>query len=925
VGTCLDIHDQRETLHALSETQTRLTSVLNRAPVAIWSADQNGIVTHSDGHGLEAMGLKPGQLVGASLQNLYQNDAEVLTNLKRAYQGKAFSSEVKIKDAWFETHFFPLKDSGGSITGIGGVSTEITARKTVQEERLRLEVAEKSAIEIKESQQFLDSLIEHLPSMVFVKEAKDLKYVRFNRAGEILTGHSREELIGRSDADFFPKEQAEFFNAKDREVLNNRVILTVSEETILTKFNGQRILRTKKVPILDSQGNPKYLMGISEDITDIKRVQEERDRFFTTSLDMLAVSGMDGYFKQVNPVVQTILGYTSEEFCRIPYMELVHPDDAIPTAKEVARQMGGDSVLKFENRYRCKDGGYKWLSWKSTPVGDLMYACARDVTEEKKVREQIQILNQQLEIRVQKRTQELEATVNKLNRLISSNMVGIMFWNNEGHITEANNAFLGMLGYTREDLEANRINWKGMTPSEYTERDAAARAELNSVGVCTPFEKEYLHKNGHRVPILIGAALFEGDANTGLCFVLDRTETKKASEERDRMHLSEQAAIAASKMKSTFLANMSHEIRTPINGVMGMTSLLIDTNLTGEQRNYAETIRSSAETLLTLVNDILDLTKAESGKIDLELICFDVKQVMADIERTLAFSVRKKGLQILHSISPDLPAYLKGDPTRLGQVLLNLVSNAIKFTAEGAVTIELKQEFRKGEEVGLLFEITDTGIGIPTESLERMFLSFSQADSSTTRRYGGTGLGLSISKHLVTLMGGKIGVRSTPGKGSTFWFTLPMTVGPSTLGDIPRLDSPEPSSQQKLRILIAEDNSVNQLIALKMLERLGHTAVAVANGQEVIDALNAAPYDMVFMDCQMPELDGYEATRKIRATTTSAFHGIPIVAMTANAMAGDREKCLASGMSDYISKPMKSRDLHNAIERAFMKNIKKAA
>ncbi|MES2857163.1 MAG: ATP-binding protein [Bdellovibrionota bacterium] len=408
-------------------------------------------------------------------------------------------------------------------------------------------------------------------------------------------------------------------------------------------------------------------------------------------------------------------------------------------------------------------------------------------------------------------------------------------------------------------------------------------------------------------------------------FSYDITDQKTAEAARSALEVREGAAIEASKLKSEFLANMSHEIRTPINGVIGMTNLLLESNLTFEQKEYASMVRSSADILLTLVNDILDLSKAEAGKIELEMLDFSLEHVVKDIERMLSHSAKNKGLKLLKSMPTDLPQYINGDPTRLRQILVNLVNNSIKFTSEGQIVIEVSNEKQTSNELVLRFEVSDTGIGIPQTALGRLFKSFSQADSSTTRRFGGTGLGLSISKRLVESMNGEIGVRSTEGKGSTFWFTIPFKLGKSIRGRDSFESVTTVDSKRSLRVLVAEDNSVNQVIAKKMIEKMGHSVLIAANGIEALDALRTSSFDLVLMDCQMPELDGYEATQTIRVDRSVKNPNVPIIAMTANAMNGDREKCLAAGMNDYISKPVREKDLQVVIDRVLVAAVKRTA
>jgi two-component system, sensor histidine kinase and response regulator len=1075
-----EVEERQHTERALARKQTLLQALMEHSPDYIYFKDTEcRFVQVNRATALKFGFSAPESMIGLSDADLF---AEVSAAEFRADELKVIQTGQPIvaKEErevhhdgtirWMQTTTMPHRDETETICGVIGIARDITGRKLAE-------------AEIAQQKQHYQVMFDAMPALVMYKDTCN-RALRINRFGAALLGLPAAEIEGRSLFELDPEHAAHLYE-DDLEIIRTGTPKLGCEE-IVGGADGRTLwLRTDRLPDRDAQGRIVGVIVFAVDITpqkpaeqalleaqgsleqkvrsrtaelvqevrereEVERRLREQDRFIRTVIDtdpnMIFVKDQEGRYTLVNEASAAFSGLTPAEKTGRRSRE-VFPDSESVTKIEHDDQLvwqTGRELVTAEERLTNRRGETRWFQTIKRPLrgeqGEITHllGVAVDITERKR------------------RVEELQRAQSFLTAVVENLPISVfikeaadlrfVLWNKAGE---------ALTGYSNAEMMGK--NDHDFFPPEVAARfiEDDRRALANGKLVDVPAEPLDTRHRGRRlvhtrkIPILDE----QGRPQYLLGIAEDITERKQAEEELEQAR---DAAEAANRAKSEFLANMSHEIRTPMNGVIGMTNLLLASELNAEQLDYAEQVRRSAEGLLTIINDILDFSKIEAGKLHFEHLDFDLSEVVEDSLDMVAEAAASKRLELGALIAPGVTGALRGDPGRLRQVLLNLLGNAVKFTEHGEVALEVTQLEETAGHVRLRFEVTDTGIGIEPAVRRRLFQAFTQADASTTRKHGGTGLGLVISRQLVGMMDGEMNVRSEPGRGSTFWFTVRLEQQPpevrherervrnltgaralivddnplnrrilqhhldawgmehqavasgaealtalraavgagkafnmvildmqmpemdglmtaeairaepslrpaalillSSLGQPvpapelrqrgiqaslvkpvkqrelynclanllagesgttfrprrqPRVASERIKPKNHLRILVAEDNPVNQKVATRTLQKLGYQADCVGNGREALAAIESILYDVILMDCNMPEMDGYEATRAIRA-----LGGIPqprIIAMTANAMVGDREKCLASGMDSYLSKPLREHELDKAL------------
>ncbi|MCC9136962.1 PAS domain S-box protein [Pontibacter silvestris] len=893
IANGLDTTELKKVQQEVIASEAKNRAILAAIPDLMFIVSRNGEFLEMSNSNQVATVLPQDKIVGSALQKMLPPDLahELLLKINQALNtGSLISAEYVIETAC-GLRYREARIKKYEAEKVLVIVRDITEQKT-------------SDKQIREKDELIRQVMNTSSNLVFVKNEKG-EFTFVNKAFAVHFGRAPEDIIGKTDRDVHTQED-EVFEFTETDKLLLQTMETQSYEEKLTKSNGEVIwLRTIKKPLILESG-AAHILGMSLDITAEKLAKEELEKreelyrlLSENSKDLICLHEADGTYVYLSSAVKELFGYSQSELIGTSPYDITHPED-VQNIHELRREKVLRNKENFitQHRKRRKDGSYIWVETNIRPiVGDKgqvvkLQSSTRDITQRRRANEALLISEK------------------KYKDLIKYSQAYILSHDMKGNILSVNPFSIKNLAYTEQEIIGKAL--KAFLP---VEQKASIDSYLDYLqehvsfdGVFSVLDKDqqarFLHFYCYKVEesgaepyvIAIGHDLTER--------LLMEEELKQAKE----------AAEESTRVKENFLANMSHEIRTPLNGILGMAALLGKTSLDEMQQNYLKIIKSSSDNLLVVINDILDIAKIEAGKLDIEHIPFNISETITAAFTTLMYKAEEKEIAYVLEPLPFVHSTVLGDPYRLQQVLLNLLNNALKFTDDGTVRLSATIIEDTHEAVTVEFSVSDTGIGIPEGKQQAVFEGFTQAYSSITRKYGGTGLGLNICKNLVELQGGNIWVDSQEGMGSAFRFVLTYLKSNELLenAEKPEIDY---QSLGHIRVLLAEDNEINIYLAESILSSWGVSVDVACNGKEAVALASKNNYDVVLMDVQMPELNGLDATQQIRQLPDQLKANVPIIALTANAIKGDAEKYMGTGMDDYVTKPFEEEKLFMTIAR----------
>ncbi|WP_374440624.1 PAS domain-containing protein [Stella sp.] len=915
LGTSFDISARKAMETELRRSREFLQSVIDHVPLPLFCKDAGDlryVFVNRAAAGL--VGQEPGAVAGSTDFDLYPpdqaaafqaGDRTVLTS----GEPLTIANEIvttPVGDRVLRTHKVAIPDESGEPRWLLGVSEDET-------ERRRSEDAANAA------NSFLNAILDNLPAVVFCKEAPSLRYILVNRAGEEFTGRPREELLGRTDFELVPEEVARARTAEDRQILESGRALTKVEN--LPATTGLRRVRTTKLAVSGPDGTSRIILGIRQDETEAHRaearlrdaIESLRDGFVLFDRDDRLVMH-NARFLEFYPYLKgrPVIGRTFRE--------------NIEDGAEWRRGLMSDAEVRryIERRLASwRSGGEafeqqlpggRWVLVSERPTADGgIVGVHTDITEQK-----------QAETRLMDAIESIDQGFILCDAddriLLSNRRIREMF----PSIGPAMLPGASLRDLVRRAAESGDYVHPGESVEEATETIYRMFRQGTAEGIERRLRDgrwilftQTVTPHGMLVGLRTDITLLK-QREQQLTEVRDHLQKQTAELTRltDDLHVARQRAEDASMAKSQFLAMISHELRTPFTGIRGMADLLAGTALDPEQSRYLDVMRRSIERLLTLLDQLLDFSRIEAGRIEIADLPMAPARLVADVATTFAASARAKGLALERDIAPEVPDRVLGDPAKTSQVIANLVGNAVKFTERGRVAIRLAVDAGPGGRF-LRWSVEDSGIGLSADEMERLFEPFTQADVSTSRRFGGTGLGLAISKRLVEAMGGTIGVVSRPGEGSSFWFRLPLRATDAEAAPAPEPPSPPlpPPPSHPRRVLIAEDDPINQMLIDTMLKRWDFETIVVGDGQAALDRLASEPFDAVLMDVNMPVLDGPTAVARLRAGE-GRQRDIPVYALTADVLPEHVARFRSAGFTDVLTKPVEWGRLRELLDTA---------